>query len=205
MFAKTGSNGSAKLSQRIPAILLALIVLFGSWPVEKARAWSYAYSNGRPGSVSIPTILIYEQNNGCATIYGSQVCVHNLALAGNGHPVAYRSPVSGGAQLVSALYTVQQLNGSVWVNVNHAGPFHGQISATQNYYVFPAPYLQPPSSQGIFRLILTFAWSTTTGISLGNTSIVPNLSSDHRCATIYRLCQSFPGYFRTGGYLTGAW
>ncbi len=49
------------------------------------------------------------------------------------------------------------------------------------------------------------AWTTTSGTALGSTAIVSNATADHVCTTTTRLCASYPGYFRTGGYLTNAW
>jgi hypothetical protein len=205
MFTKTISNGAVKYFQRFTIFLLALVLIFGSLPVEKAYAWSYSSPSGRPGQVSVPTIRVYDQNNACAWINGAPVCVATLTLAGLGSPVAYRSPATTGTQLVAAVYTVQQWNGSGWVNITTSGPFLGEISPTQSSIIFPAPFIQPDAYQGYFRVHYTFAWFTQTGTMLGSTSVFPNLSSDFQCVTNYRLCQAYPGYFRTGSYQTGSW
>lgn len=197
MFAKSVVKGSLGKLQKVLLVAAALVVLMAGLPVGQAYAWSYANLSGRPGSVGIPTIYIGD----LLMPWGST----QFTLYGNTGPVAYRSPASTGAQQVSAVYTVQTLVGSSWVNTATTGVFYGQISAAQGSYRFPAPYIQPVASRGIFRVSWSFVWSTSTGVSLGATNVISHLASDHVCVTPHRLCKSYPGYFQTGGYRTGTW
>jgi hypothetical protein len=127
-----------------------------------------------------------------------------FTLLGNTGPLVYRSPASASAQNVMAMYVVEQWDGYKWVISAKSGTFSGTIAAGQTAYRFPAPYIQPITSRGYFRVSFIFSWAVN-GINLGTTSVVGSLTSDHVCVTTYRLCQSYPGYFRTGGQGTGAW
>lgn len=198
MSAKTGFRGLVGKLHKTLMVALVLVVLFSSLPIGKAYAWSYANPISRPGAVSVPPAiyigdLMMPWGSTAFTLYGST------------GPVAYRSPGSSGAQIVGAQYFVQTWNGSRWVNTAQTGTFTGQISASQTYYRFPAPYIQPLVSRGTFRVMYTFVWTTTAGATLGATNVLPNLKNDHICVTTLRLCQTSAGYFQTGGYRTGTW
>jgi hypothetical protein len=195
MFGKTSSNSSLKLLQSIAVVFLALTVLFGS--VGEAYAWSYGVSTGRPGTVRVPTVYVGD----LYMPYG----MTQFTLYSSTGPVVNRSPASSGEQIVAAVYTVEKLVGSSWVKTAQTGILTGRISSTQTSYQFPALYIQPQLARGIFRVTWLFTWSTSTGTALGGTTIVSNYASDHSCVTPYRLCRTYPGSFRAGGYLTGAW
>ena len=190
---------SSKLSstlQRVVLAVLVVMVLLGSAPVSKARAWAYSAPTGRPGAVIPPTISI-------ADLYMPSG-LRQFTLLGNTGPLVYRSPASTGAQNVGAMYVVEKWDGYKWVISARSGPLSGMIAAGQTAYRFAAPYIQPIASRGYFRVSFVFSWSAN-GVNLGTTSILGNLTSDHVCVTRYRLCQSYAGFFRTGGMGTGTW
>jgi hypothetical protein len=195
---------SSKLSSMVQRVLLAVLVVMvvlGSAPVNKARAWGYNSPTGRPGAVSVPQVYIADvvMPNGIRVFTLNQ---HTTATSG---PFAYRSPATTGVQNVAAHYVVEKWDGYKWVRSASAGPFIRQIGSAQPGVYLPKIYIQPLTSRGYFRVTWYFAWATTTDIALGSTAIMSDRSSDHVCATPYRLCQSYAGYFRTGGVGTGAW
>ncbi|MEO5887567.1 MAG: hypothetical protein ABIQ77_07885 [Anaerolineales bacterium] len=208
MNTKNVSRGMVSKLQKTLLAVLMVMVLFGSLPAGKAHAWTYMNPVARPGRVYVPTtITVQDIRFACTTDRnGITSCNYAYTLSSPTGPVIYRSPASTGAQAVAAQYQMEQWDGSKWVAISRQGPFIGQIGSLQNYYTFPAPSLSPVGAgRGYYRVTWTFAWSTTTGVSLGGVSVVPNLATDHACATIYRLCQTFPGYVRTGGFQTGQW
>ena len=182
--------------QRILLAVLVVMVVLGSAPVSKAHAWTYGASTGRPGSVILPTIYVGD----LLMPWG----LRQFTLYGSTGPLAYRSPATTGAQAVAARYVVEKWNGSAWVMTTQTGVLTGTIAAGQRAYRFAAPYIQPVASRGYFRITYIFAWSAN-GVGLGGTSVMGNLTSDHVCVTPYRLCQSYAGFFRTGGQGTGTW
>jgi hypothetical protein len=164
--------------------VLAVIILFGTFPVRHAHAWGYGGSSGKPGAAVAPQIYV-------ADLY--QGNVSRFTLMSDAGPIAYRSPASTGAQDVLAMYTVEWWNGSSWVILTQSGPHLQRIGATEKYTIFPSVYFQPNFNQGSFRVTWVFAWSTSTGTQLGATMLVPNAKEDHVCLT--KRCISVPGYF----------
>lgn len=179
------------------ALMLCAIVV-GLVP-QRAEAWAYSGTSGRIGSVTLlPTIsigdLLMPSGYTAFTLYG------------NTGPEVYGSPASVGAQIVNAQYIIQTWDGSKWVNSAVTPVFTGHIAANQTSYRFPTPYVQPRMARGAFRFTWAFDWLINPGTTLlGSTYVITNQMSDHVCLTQSRLCQSYAGYFRTGGYLTGAW
>ena len=178
-------------------IALLLCVIVAGLVPQHADAWAYSGTSKRIGSVVPPTIyiadLLMPSGYTAFTLYGDT------------GPAVYRSPASTGAQIVKAQYIVQMWDGSKWVNSAVTQVFTGQIAANQTSYRFPAPYVQPSVARGTFRFTWAFDWLTTSGTLLGSTYVISDRTSDHVCVTRSRLCQSYVGSFRTGGYLTGAW
>ena len=197
MFASVVIRGSLGKLHKFLLVGLTLIVLFVSLPLDRAYAWSYAPVSGRRGSVSLPTIYIGD----LYMPYG----MTQFTLYGNTGPLAYRSPASSGTQIVKGKYLVEKWDGNRWVVSAQSTLFQGQILSTQTSLRFPAPYIQPVLARGTFRFTFALDWYTTGGALLGSTFIRSNLVSDHVCVTPHRLCKSYAGYFRTGGYQTGAW
>lgn len=206
MNTKNVSRGRVSKLQKTLLAVLMVMVLFGSLPAGKAHAWTYMNRVARPGEVRVPTITVQDLRLSCTTDRnGITICNYAYILSSPTGPVIYRSPASTGAQAVAAQYQMEQWDGSKWVAIKRQS-FSGQIGSLQNYYTFPAPYFSPVGAgRGIYRVTWAFAWSTTTAVSLGGVAVVPNLATDHACATIYRLCQTFPGYVQTGGFQTRQW
>ncbi len=177
-------------------VLLLCFIAAGLVP-QQASAWSYSSTKGSIGSVVLPTISIGD-------LY-MPAGYTAFTLYGNTGPMVCRSAASKGAQIVKAQYIVQLWDGAKWVNSATTQVFTGQIAANQTSYRFVTPYVQPALARGTFRFTWAFDWLTSTGSLLGSTYVISNLISDHVCVTQSRLCQSYAGYFRTGGYLTGAW
>jgi hypothetical protein len=197
MVTKAGSNGLVVKFQKILMVALALIVLFVSLPLDRAYAWSYKPVSGTRGNVSLPKIYVGDlyMPNGLT----------QFTLYGNTGPIVYRSAASTGIQIVKATYLVEKWDGFKWVIIKNSNLLQGQIGATQTYFQFAAPYIQPAIARGYLRFTWAFDWYATNGVVLGATYVQSSLATDHVCVTKVRLCQSYPGYFRTGGYLTGAW
>jgi hypothetical protein len=194
---KIASSKLMSTLQRVLLAVLVVMVVLGSAPVSKARAWTYNASTGRPGSVIVPTIYVGD----LLMPWG----LRQFTLYGSTGPLVYRSPATTGAQAVAARYVVEKWNGYAWVMTTQTGMLSGTIAAGQTApYRFAAPYIQPVATRGYFRVSYIFAWSAN-GVGLGGTKVIGNLTSDHGCVTPYRLCQSYAGYFRTGGMGTGAW
>ena len=197
MYSTVVSKRPINMFRKRAVAVLALVILFVSLPVGKAYAWTYYNSAGRPGAASGTTIYIGD-------LYmpwgGNQ-----FTLYSNIGPVAYRSPATTGAQVVSAIYAVENWTGAGWVVTAKTDIFTGKIGANQSYYRFPTPYIQPIQSRGIFRVSFIYFWRSSTGVFLGSTQVISHLATDHVCLTSYRLCKSYPGYFQTGGYQTGTW
>ena len=165
--------------------------------VGSAAAWSYGVSSNRPGAVSVSNIYVGDLLNGSSAT--------QFTLYGNTNVVAYRSPGSTGQQLVMAQYVVQQYVNGQWVAIATSPVMSGYIGARQASISFAKPNIRPSVARGYFRMAYWFAWSDSAGRALGSVTVLPNLSSDHVCATQLRLCQSGAGYVRTGGYRTNTW
>ncbi len=178
----------------IIAVILGIAVLATD---QAAFAWSYTTLQGRAGQVAMPSVLLSD-------IYAAGYMQFTVYSTGNA--VAYRSPASSGIQNVAVIYYLEKWDGSQWVMITRSAPMKGQITASQQSIRFPGPYIQVNgSARGYFRLGALFQWATTTGVLLGNTAVNSNLATDYKCITTSRLCKSYPGYFRTGGFLTNAW
>jgi len=205
MFTKIASQGSVGRVQKTLVVLLALVVLFVSVPLDQAFAFSYTPVSGTIGNVSVPTIYVGDLTTSCAIIYDYRVCPPVFTLYAETGPIAYRSPGSSGSQIVYAKYLVDQWDGSKWVTIAVSDLLRGQIGANQTSLRFAAPYMPLQVARGYFRFTWAFDWYTKDGALLGSTYIHSNLASDHVCVTPIRLCQSYNGYVRTGGYQTGGW
>lgn len=186
------------LVSKIAGTLLALAISGGmlAATASPASAWSYAPIGGSRGNVSLPTVYVGDlaSSNGYT----------QYALYSENGPIAYRSPAAGGAQTVRAVYAVEQYDGSQWRIITSSTVVR-QIGATQSGVQLPALYTQPNSARGYFRISWGFGWYNSQGSQIGFSMVLSNQTSDHACVTRVRLCQSQPGYFHTGGYLTGAW
>jgi hypothetical protein len=198
-FRQTGKLARLGHLQKGLLAALALSILLVSLPPERASAWSPAPVGGSRGSVYVPQILVGDLG------WPDGTTKFTLYAAANARPVVGRSPASTGAQIVKAQYHVEAWDGTKWVIIKSSPLLQGQIGASQTSIPFIEPYLQPNLARGYLRFTYTFDWYTTYGAFLGGTFVVSSLAQDHLCVTRIRLCQSYPGYVRTGGYLTGTW
>jgi hypothetical protein len=205
MFTKAVSRRSVGLFQKALIVLLALAVLFVSLPLDRAYAFYSVPQNGKAGSVSLPTIYVGDKASSCTRIYNSTVCAPTFTLYGETGPIAYRSPAFAGSQIVQAIYVVERWDGSNWVATAKSDVLQGQIGLGQTSVQFVKPHMQVQVAQGYFRFSWLFSWLSSTGAVYGSTIVVSNLTTDHVCVTPARLCQVYPGFVRTGGYLTGKW
>jgi hypothetical protein len=177
--------------QRVLLAAVAAVVLFSSFPVDKAHAWSYANVSGRPGAVSVPTVRF-----GDTLIQTSAGLIPMLRVDSNSKYIyAYRSPATSGDQTVMAAYTLQRWSGSSWVTIAQQGWLTGVIRAGQSYVAFPALNMVPSNFLRGYYYRVTWAvvWSTPTGTGLGGTMVVSNLATDHTCVTTRYLCTAYAG------------
>lgn len=169
------------------AVVLCLCAILAGLLPRQASAWATTGTSGRIGSIRDLTIYVGDlympAGYTAFTLYGAT------------GPLVSRSPGSAGIQNVNARYIVQRWNGASWVNLAMSPVFRGQISASQTYYRFPKPYIQPLETRGLFRLTWVMNWQTTTGAVLGSTYVTANLQTDHVCVTQSRFCRSYAGYF----------
>jgi hypothetical protein len=198
MNTKKVSGGMTSKSQKVLVSLLVVFLLVGFFPVREAHAWSMPYAVGRIGQVHLYTVNIGDS----FSYFGAP----DFTLYGKG-PIVYRTTGSTGAQIVTVTYMLEQWDGYKWVLITnpYVSVLRGQIASNQAYVQLGNAQLRPTVSRGYFRFRWDVAWSTSTGVVLGTTIILPNLVADHTCVTPYRLCQVYPGYFRTGGQGTRTW
>jgi hypothetical protein len=180
--------------QRVLLAVLLVIMLFGSIPLGRAHAWSYAKLSSRPGAVIVPTVYISDLPAGNNIL--SLTLTNSSVSTG---PVVYRSPATTGDQIILAAYGVEMWNGAGWVPFAYSpmGVLRLTIRANQSSVVFPNLYIQPPvMPAGYYRVTWSFVWGTTTGAALGSTNVVSNLTTDHVCGSTNRWCRAYVGYFQ---------
>ena len=197
MFAKVVSGKLFGKFQKTLMVAVALILLFGSLPVDKAYAWSITPQSGKGGSVVLPQIHIGDQY----MPYGQT----QFTLYSQTGPVVYRSPAAAGAQTVSLVYVLETYVNGKWVFVTQSKVFNQQIGAAQVGTIFPALYVQPLVARGYFRLSYFVGWKDANGAGLGHSLVSSNLASDYKCVTTVRWCRTAPGWFQTGAYMENTW
>lgn len=188
---------------RIAALLVILAATIASLVVTPSRAdaWTYAFVNGRAGSVSVPQVLAVD--DGQYTTYGPY-----LTLRSHAGPTVHRSPATSGPQNVGGIYVVQQWDGSRWVEVTRQSTGTYRIPAGYNSVQLPRFHRSPRTQRGYFRVVWIFGWDNAdTGAGLGNTVITPSVTSDFHCATSARPCASSAHWMRIGRTyaLGGGW
>ena len=189
MNAKANPRKMVSNFSKVLMVAVALIILVSAFPTGKASAWYYAPPIvGRPGGVSISPIYVGD------LLMPTGVTAFTLYNSSNAGPIVSRSPAAGGPQTVGAIYSVEKWDGVRWVTVVKSAAIVRTISATQTNIRFPAAYLQPTSARGYFRVSWAFAWTSSTGVSLGAVVVNSDRINDHICVTPIRVCQPYAGY-----------
>ena len=178
--------------RRVAAVLgLAAVVALAGPCTPPASAWVYSSPTGSRGNVtSLPTISVGD------LLMPSGYT--QFTLFGNTAPTVGRSPGATDTQTISGQFSVEQWNGSAWVRITRSPVMTGRLTASQTTLRFPTPYLQPTVARGYFRVTFGFDGFDSAGRLIGSTYVVADRVSDHACVTPVRLCQSYPGYVRTG-------
>lgn len=178
-------------------VTLATGVLTTAAPAD---AWMRIGQKGRPGKVVVGQPMAIDEYDGY---------VMYLTWRSQRGPLVYRSPATRGPQNVLGSYVVQEWTPSFgWTNTTTQTTRVFRIPAGQSAVRLPELYRAPTTQRGYFRVAYVFAWSNArTGRSLGQTVALPNLSTDHRCVTSFRACETGPGWIRTGRLRThgGGW
>jgi hypothetical protein len=205
MFTKFSSRGSVTKFQKTLIIAIALAVLFLSIPLEQAQAFYVGQAEGTVGKIVLPVIYAGDIHITCVKIYAATVCPPVFTLYAQTGPVLYRSPAFAGSQIVQGMYVVEQWDGSKWLPIAQSNLLQAQIGATKEKVSLAQPYMPLTVGQGYFRFTWIFSWFSSKGDRLGSTIVLSNNKSEHECVTPARLCLSYDGFIRTGGYLTNEW
>jgi hypothetical protein len=179
-----------RIARSVTLAAVALGALLAS--STSALGWAYA-PNGTAGS---PGAVTWVSNVQAADLYVGGVT--GLTFLNNTGPVANRSQATTGAQDVTLVYSVQQWNGSAWVQVTQQRTVT-RIGAGVASVRLPALYVRPTVSRGYFRIVHVFQWNVAgTASVVGGSVIIPDRASDHVCTTPHRPCAAYAGYVRLG-------
>jgi hypothetical protein len=169
--------------------------------VSDAGAWYSLKSSGGPGRVVVPQVVSID--DGQYTTYGPY-----LTLMSNQGPTVYRSPLTQGPQNVLGVYQIERYETGRWVLITQQMTPLTRIPSGYRAVQLPRLYRSPRIQRGYFRVSWGIAWTNArTGRSIAGTLILPNRSSDFRCATPHRPCQSAEQWIRIGraNALGGGW
>ncbi len=181
------SRGRSRLARRLVAVLVPVVVLFGSTVVGAAPAsaatWFNYGSNGL--AYTYPTAYgqyVMQTTNGF-TSQMRGVRVPGMVLG--------RSPASAGAQAVNYSLTIDRWYPSRnnWVQVQTGGawrlPLTGAKTAMPTYWM----QLGEP---GHYRVNVTIGWYDASGRYLGARVYILNSAGDYGCNIA--ACRVGPGY-----------
>lgn len=185
---------------RLALLRFTLAVALALSLPASASAWEYFVSNGRPGAVWMPPVYPFE--DGRFTTYGPFLMFTTFDGA-----YVYRSPATGGEQLVTGIYLIERWNGTQWYVASRQNTSTYTIAPGQQGVYLPRLWRSPGGNQlynrGQFRVRLLVAWSGN-GVGLGSTTLTPSKLGDFRCRSMLRPCQATAHWVRLGRtYATG--
>ncbi|MFC9702977.1 hypothetical protein ACFTWD_20020 [Streptomyces sp. NPDC056943] len=176
------------------SVALTAAFVFGSLgTAAPASAYAPDTTAGQPGQVVLPQVQVSDVGN---TAQDQRLTFH-----ANAQPRVFRSAAvpAADAQNVVAAYDLQRWNGSQWVNVAHQ-MHRGQILPGEDEIPLPMVWIQPPTSEGTYRIVFSFGWSPTSapGVVLGEQSWTSSTADDLTCGGILRACESRSGHIVVG-------
>ncbi|MFF8837739.1 hypothetical protein [Streptomyces sp. NPDC015130] len=184
-----------RTSSRALATSVALTAAFvcGSLATAApASAYAPDATTGQPGQVVLPQVQVAD--------VGTTTQDQRLTFQSDG-PRVFRSAAvpAADAQNIVAAYDLQRWNGSQWVNVAHQ-LYERQILPGENEIPLSMVWIQPPTSEGTYRIVFSFGWSRTSTPDrvLGEQRWTSSTTDDLTCGGILRACDARSGHLVIG-------
>ncbi|MEU3748797.1 MULTISPECIES: hypothetical protein [Streptomyces] len=176
------------------SVALTAALVCGS-PATAAPAPAYAAegTTGQPGQVVLPQVQVSE--------VGTSEQDQRLTFHANTMPRVFRSHAVSTEvpQNVVAAYDLQRWNGSQWVTVAHQMA-EGQLIPGESEIPLAMVWMQPPTSEGRYRITFSFGWSLSSAPdrALGGQSWTSSTADDLTCGGILRACDARSGHLVIG-------